>query len=131
MLGVGGGGLEKTTKLKVVNFKEAMKGNNKKDWIKEVANEKSCFNRFNALTAVKKKDLPKGAKIMTSTWAMKQKANGKLCGELNARGYEQIEGKHYFKYDLAAPVTNATLVRIVLVLMAMNAAWIAEVIDVD
>ena len=62
---------------------------------------------------------------------MKQKANGKLCGTLNAQGYKQIEGKRYFKYELAAPVTNATSVRIVLVLMAMNAAWIAEVIDVD
>ena len=50
---------------------------------------------------------------------------------MNARGYEQIESNHYFKYDLAAPVTNATLVRVVLVLMAMNAAWIAEVIGVD
>ena len=28
-------------------------------------------------------------------------------------------------------MTNATLVRVVLVLMAMNAAWIAEVIGVD
>ena len=105
-----------------MNFKEAMKGKNKNDWIKEVGNEKDRFDRFNALPAVKRRDLPKGAKIMTSTWAMKQKANGKLRGRMNARGYEQIEGKHYFKYNLAAPVTNATSVRIVLVLMAMNAA---------
>ena len=69
-----------------MNYKEAMKGNNKNDWIEEVANEKSCFDRFNALTAVKKKDLPKGVKIMTSTWAMKQKANDKLRGRLNPRG---------------------------------------------
>ena len=61
-----------------------MKRNNKNDPIKEVANKKSRFDRFNALTAVKKKDLPKGAKIMTSIWAMKQKANGKLLGGLNA-----------------------------------------------
>ena len=68
---------------------------------------------------------------MTSTWAMKQKANGNLRGRLNAQGSEQIEGKHYFKYDLAAPVTNVTSVRIVLILMAMNTAWIAEVIDIN
>ena len=119
LVGAGlGGGFENTTELKVMNYKEAMKGKNKNEWIKEVGNEKDRFDRFNALTAVKRRDLPKGAKIMTSTWAMKQKANGKLRGRLNARGYERIEGKHYFKYDLAAPVTNATSVRIVLVLMA-------------
>ena len=66
---------------------------------------------------------------MTSTWTTKQKANGKLRGRIYAQGYEQIEGKQYSKFDLAAPVTNATSMRIVLVLMAMNAAWIAEVID--
>ena len=55
LVGAGlGGGFENTTELKVMNFKEAMKGNNKKDWIKEVANEKSRFDQFNALTAVKK-----------------------------------------------------------------------------
>ena len=77
LVGAGlGGGFEITTELKVMKFKETMKGNNKKYWIKEVATEKSWFDRFNALTAVKKKDLPKGPKVMTSTWAMKQKANG-------------------------------------------------------
>ena len=94
LLGAGlGCGFENMTELKVMNYKykEAMKGNNKNEWIKEVANEKSRSDRFNALKAVKKKDLPKGAKIMTSTWAMKQKANGKLRGRLNAQGYEQIE----------------------------------------
>ena len=68
---------------------------------------------------------------MTSTWATNQKTNGKLRVRLNVGEYEQIEGKHYFKYDLAAPITNATSVQIALVVIAMNAAWIAEVIDVD
>ena len=68
LVGAGlGGGFVNTTKLKVMNYNEATKGNNKNNWIKEVANEKSRFDGFNALTAVKKKDLPKGAKIMTST----------------------------------------------------------------
>ena len=96
LVGAGlGGGFENTTELKAMNFKEVMKGKNKNEWIKEVGNEKDRFDRFNALTSVKRRDLPKGAKIMTSTWAMKQKANGKLRGRLNARGCEQIEGKHY------------------------------------
>ena len=81
LVGAGlGGGFENTTELKVMNFKKATKRNNKKYWIKEVPNEKSRFDRFNALTAVKKKDLPMRAKITTSTLAMKEKANGKLRG---------------------------------------------------
>ena len=55
LVGAGlGGGFENTTELKVVNFKEAMKGRNKNEWIKEVGNEKDRFDRFNALTAVKR-----------------------------------------------------------------------------
>ena len=89
LVGAGlGGGFVNTNELKVMNYKEAMKGKNKNDWIWEVADEKSRFDRFNTLTAIKKKDLPKGGKIMTSTWTTKQKANGKLRGRLNARGYE-------------------------------------------
>ena len=68
LVGAGlGGGFENTTELKVMNFKEAMKGKNKNEWINEVGNKKDRFDRFNALTAVKRRDLPKGAKIMTST----------------------------------------------------------------
>ena len=61
LVGAGmGGGFENTTELKVMNYKEATKGKNKNDWIKEVANEKPRFDRFNTLTTAKKKDPPKG-----------------------------------------------------------------------
>ena len=50
---------------------------------------------------------------------------------MNARGYKQKEGKHYFKNYLAAPVTNTTSVQTVLVLMGMNVAWAAEAVDND
>ena len=96
LVGAGaGGGFENTKELKVMNYKQAMI-DDKEGWTKEVANKKARFNRFKALTAVKRKDLPKGEKVMTTTWAMKKKASGKLCGRLNARGYEQVEGKHDF-----------------------------------
>ena len=131
LVGAGtGGGFENTKELKVMNYKQAML-EDPEGWTDEVAKEKARFDRFNALTAVKRKDLPKNSKIMTTTWAMKRKASGKLRGRLNARGYEQVEGKHYFEHDLAAPVTNATSIRVVLTLMAMHAAWIAKVLDVD
>ena len=62
----------------------------------------------------------KGAKIMTTTWAMKKKASRKLYCRLNAQGYEQIDGKHYFGDLITAPVTNPNSVWTVLVLVAMN-----------
>ena len=62
-------------------------------------------------------------------WTMKKKASRKLCGRLNAQGYEQIDGKHHVGDLIAAPVTTPNSVRIVLVLVAMNPEWIVEVID--
>ena len=74
--------------------------------------------------------MQKGIKAMTTTWAMKKKPNGKLRGRLNARGYEQVEGKSYYNDLIAAPVTNVNSVRIVWVLMATNPEWIAKIVDV-
>jgi hypothetical protein len=36
--------------------------------------------------AVKKKDVPQGTKVLSSTWAMKKKSNGKFLARINARG---------------------------------------------
>ena len=83
------------------------------------------------MTVISLSQVPKGHKIMTTVWAMKKKPSGKLRGRLNARGYEQIEGKLYYNDSIAAPVTNANSVRIVLVLMAACPEWIATVIDVE
>jgi hypothetical protein len=44
---------------------------------------------------VSKDELPAGTEVLTSTWAMKKKANGKYRARMNARGYEQIDGVHY------------------------------------
>ena len=62
---------------------------------------------------------------------MKNKTNGKLHGRLNARGYEQMDGKHYYSDSIAAPVTNPNTICIVWTLMAMNPNWVAIVIDVE
>jgi hypothetical protein len=61
---------------------------------------------------------------------MKKKANGKFRARLNARGFEQVDGTHYDEDTKAAPVTNETTIRIVLILMAM-ANWCAHVLDVQ
>jgi hypothetical protein len=50
---------------------------------------------------------------------MKRKANGTYRDQFNARGYDQIEGVHYTGDNIAAPVTNDTTIRIILVLTAL------------
>ena len=69
--------------------------------------------------------------MLTSTWAMKKKANGEFRSRLNARGYEQVGGTHFIPDSIAAPVTNPNTVRILLVLWCMNPDWIAVLIDVE
>ncbi len=83
----------------------------------------------NACKPVKKSSLPKGTKVIDSTWACKKKSTGKLCGRLNARGFKQVEGVHYDGTSTHAPVMNAGTIQIVLILMIM-ANWQGQIVDV-
>jgi hypothetical protein len=132
LIGAGvGGGIKHTSELKVLNYKKAMQSPDADEWRKEVRNEKARFDKYDALTAVPRSSLPKGAKVLTTTWAMKLKSNGTRRGRLNARGYEQVDGSHYASDSIAAPVTNPITVRIVLMLYCMNRTWISAIIDVE
>ena len=70
-----------------------------------------------------RKNVPKGSKIITSTWACKKKANGTYRARLNGRGYEQVDGEHYDSSDIAAPVTNEMTVRSMLTIALMD-GWL-------
>jgi hypothetical protein len=132
LIGAGvGGGISHTSQLKVLNYKKAMQSPDADEWRKEIQNEKARFDKYNALTAVPRDSLPKSAKVLTTTWAMKQKSNGTQRGRLNARGYEQVDGSHYASDSIAAPVTNPITVRIVLMLYCMNKTWTSAIIDVE
>ena len=54
----------------------------------------------------KREDVPADAKVLTLTWAMKKKSNGKFRARVNARWYEQVDGIHYDDDSMAAPVVN-------------------------
>ena len=47
-----------------------------------------------------------GAKMVSSTWAMKKKSNGTYHARLNERRFEKVPGEHYDASSIAAPVTN-------------------------
>ena len=80
---------------------------------------------------VPRSTIPKGLKVITSTWAFKMKSNGDHRGRLNARGYEQVDRCHYAFDSIASPVTNPITVRTVLMLWCMNPGWISAIIDVE
>ncbi len=61
----------------------------------------------NAWKPVKKSLLPKGTKVIDSTWATR---------------FKQVEGVHYNRTSTQAPVRNAGTIQIMLILMIM-ANW--------
>jgi hypothetical protein len=71
-----GGGFENTHELHVMKYKEAMRTPDKPDWVKSVNEEHERFKKHKCFEAVPRAEVPFGSKILTSTWAMKKKANG-------------------------------------------------------
>ena len=124
-----GGGFENTNELKVMKFNEAMAAADKDKWENAVDEEHERFVKRRVFEAVLKKDMPAAAKILTTTWAMKKKANGTYRARLDARGFEQEDGKHFDKHDIAAPVTSDITIRVILVIMII-AGWIGELLDI-
>ena len=114
-----GGGFSNTAELRPMKFGEAMQGKDKDKWMQAVREEHERMMKYKAWKPIKKAKVPKEAKILTTTWAMKKKANGTYRARLNARGFEQREGEHFDITDIASPVVNDITIRVVLVLMLM------------
>ena len=121
--------LQDTDRLKVMTYKEAMATNQIEEWEDAVLEEFMRFAKHEALQVVPKSKVPPGSQILTTVWAMKQKANGKYRARLNMRGFEQVKGVHYDPAWTSAPVAGATTIRIVMILMLM-AGWYAHIVDV-
>ena len=124
-----GGGFENTSELHVMKYREAMAGDFKDKWEEAVLEEHERMVKHNVWKPVKRDEMPRHAKPLTSTWAMKKKSNGKYRARLNARGFQQVAGEHYQADSISSPVTNDVTIRIVLTLLLM-AGWHAEIVDV-
>jgi hypothetical protein len=79
--------------------------------------------------SMKLSKVPKGVKLIDTTWAMKKKSSGTLRLGVNVRGFKQINGQHYDGTCNCVPVTNAMTIRIALSIMLMQCG-IAHVVDV-
>jgi Reverse transcriptase (RNA-dependent DNA polymerase) len=87
------------------------------------------MEKYKVFKTVKKSTLPKKAKVLSSTWAMKKKLNGTYCAQVTARGYEQVNGIHYDEDSKASPVVNEAMILIFFVLMLL-AGWVGYIMDV-
>jgi hypothetical protein len=102
----------------------------KPEWTESVDEEHARIMKHWVFRALLRDGIPKQAKILTLTWAsMKKKANWKFCARINARGYEQIDGVHYNRHSISAPVTNNVTICIVMALWIM-ATWFGTIVDV-
>jgi aspartyl/asparaginyl-tRNA synthetase len=114
-----GGGFEQTGELNVMKYKEAMASPDKAKWEQGVEAEHEKMVTYEVFQPVDVNEIPKDAKILTSTWAMKKKADVTYRARLTASGYEQIDGLHFDSSDPSASVVNDNTIRIVFVLMIM------------
>jgi hypothetical protein len=101
MLCIGAGigeGILHTGELHVLNYKNAMAGDDCENWKKAIDKEHERMIENKARIPRKLKELPKNAKLLTTTWAMKKKTNGQYRARITARGFLQEDGIHYFSH---------------------------------
>ena len=79
-----GGGFVHTSELLPMKYQEAM-NKDPVEWSAAVDKEHERMDKHKVFKAVNKKDVPADAKVLTSTWAMKLKADGTKRAFLNAR----------------------------------------------
>jgi hypothetical protein len=85
-VGVGlGGGFDNTNELHVMKYGKAMATDDRKGWEKSTDEEHDRMVKREVWEAVPPAKAPKGAKVITSAWAMKKKSNGTLRARVNAR----------------------------------------------
>jgi Reverse transcriptase (RNA-dependent DNA polymerase) len=114
-----GGEFTHTQELIPMKYKEAVAGPEKVEWLKAVEEEYQHMVKYKVFKEVHKTDVPKNAKILSSTWAMKKKANGTKRARINARGYEQVNGEHFNSSSMASPVVNEASMFFILITICM------------
>ena len=106
LVGATGSAFAKTTELQVMKLHEALLSNDKEAWEAAIEEEYQRLQKLKVFQIVPRGTIPTRSKILTTTWAMKKKANGTYKARLNMRGCEQIANVHYQPEWISAPVTN-------------------------
>eukprot|EP00977_Amphora_coffeiformis_P005907 scaffold1252_cov154-Amphora_coffeaeformis.AAC.1 len=117
-----GGGFVHTSELIPMKYNEAI-AKDPDGWNKAVDKEHERMLAHRVWKAIPRSLVPRTAKVLSSTWAMKQKADGTKRARINARGFEQHEGEHYDKEGISSPVVNEASIFIILILIIMARMW--------
>ena len=89
-----GSGIQDTWELNVMNYNRAMKSEDKEQWEEAIKKEHERMVMHKVWEPVSKHKV-KNKKILTSTWAMKKKADRKFRARINARGYKPAGGNSF------------------------------------
>jgi hypothetical protein len=84
-----GGGFENTSELHVLTYEEAMRTANHREWSDVVLEEHERMIQHGVFVSVPLDEIPYNAKKITSTWAMRQKADGTKRARLAAHGVKR------------------------------------------
>jgi hypothetical protein len=124
-----GEGILNTGELHVLNHKNAMAGDDRENWKKAIDKEHERIIENKVWITRKLKDLPVNVKLLTTTRAMKKKANRQYRARITAQGFLQEDGIHNFSHSTASPSANELTIKTVLTLLTL-VNWKAQVIDV-
>ena len=123
-----GGGFTHTSELRPMKCDDAMRTPKAKLWGESADTEHERMVNHAAFKAVPRLEVPKFAEMLTSTWAMKQKADGTLRARLNARGFEQRPGEHCDETGTSSPAVNEASTFMTLIttrsLMFQSLPWV-------
>jgi hypothetical protein len=115
-----GGRFTYTNELRVMKYHKVSMVQSAKKRKAEVKTEHRGMVKSGVFEKVKLGKLPSDVKVIDTTWAMKKKGNGTLCGRININGFKQVKEQHYNALSISVPVTNGMTIKLVLVLML---AW--------
>jgi hypothetical protein len=96
-----------------------MSGPEKEKWKKAIVDEHDRMIQNAVWIPVKLNTLPSNSKPLSTTWVMKKMAKGDFRARFTAQGFLQEEGVHYRSDSTAAPVTNETTIKIILVMLTL------------
>ena len=94
-----------------------MKKKYKPKWKKQEKEDYSNFSKRNFIKAVPKEEVRDDVAIIGSIQGMKKMHVGTHRARLNARGCEQIDGKHYDSKNISSLEVNEAPFRVVLAIV--------------
>ena len=95
LVGATGPQFKNTNELHVLTYWEAMASDDKAKWLEAVEDEDQRLMKLKVFKPIPRNLLLRWAKVLSTVWACKRKANGVYRARLDLRGFEQIPDVHF------------------------------------